>query len=68
MIADEAALWRRVGPSYQRIGQRWGAHLETFTDEQLEFAVALLARAAVLNAEETAHLRGTGAEVDDQVK
>jgi DNA-binding MarR family transcriptional regulator len=68
VIADEAALWRRVGPSYQRIGQRWDDHLETFTDEQLEFAVALLARAAELNAEGTAHLRGPGAEVDDQVK
>lgn len=51
-IADEDALRQRIGPSYQQIAHRWNAHLDTLTNEQIEFATAVLARAAELNAED----------------
>jgi len=57
VTADAAALRRLVGPTYQRIAERWNAYLDTLTDEQLAFAVALLGRAAEINAEEIDRLR-----------
>lgn len=54
------ALLPKIGPVYARIGERWGAYLETLTDEQLRFANEFLERAAALNAEETAELRSRG--------
>lgn len=59
VTADGEQLGRRLGPIYHRIGQRWTDYLETLDDDQIAFAEALFARAAALNREETARLRGT---------
>jgi DNA-binding MarR family transcriptional regulator len=59
VTADADELWRRVGPSYGRVAQRWNAFLDTLDDEQLELADLLLRRAVELNAEEISRLRGT---------
>jgi DNA-binding MarR family transcriptional regulator len=63
VTADADGLWRRVGPSYGRVANRWNAVLDTLTDEQLEFADALLRRASALTAEEIRRLRGTDGSV-----
>ncbi|HEX5858019.1 MAG TPA: MarR family transcriptional regulator [Microbacterium sp.] len=46
-----------VGPIYGRVGARWADYLETLTDEQIDFANELFARAAEINREETDALR-----------
>jgi hypothetical protein len=57
VTADAAALWRRVGATYARIGQRWEAYLEHLDDDQLTLAIELFTRAAELNHDETVRLR-----------
>jgi DNA-binding MarR family transcriptional regulator len=57
VTADAAALGRRVGATYGRIGQRWAAYLEQLDDDQLTLATELLTRAAELNHDETVRLR-----------
>ena len=47
----------KVGPIYQRVGQRWADYLATLSDEQIAFANDLFARAADINREEIALLR-----------
>jgi hypothetical protein len=47
----------RVGPIYGRVGQRWAHYIATLTDEQIEFANELFARAAEVNREEIELLR-----------
>ena len=42
----------KVGPIYGRVGQRWADYLATLTDEQIEFANELFARAAEINRAE----------------
>ena len=60
--ADE--LWRRVGPSYERIASSWNMFLDTLTDEELEVADTVLRQASELNAAEIRRLRG--ADGDDR--
>jgi DNA-binding MarR family transcriptional regulator len=50
----------KVGPIYGRVGARWAGYLETLTDEQIDFANELFARAAEINREETDALRTKG--------
>jgi DNA-binding MarR family transcriptional regulator len=57
VTADDAALWRRVGAVYGRIGRRWEEYLEHLDDEQLALAIELFTRAAELNHDETVRLR-----------
>jgi DNA-binding MarR family transcriptional regulator len=59
VTAEADEVWRRVGPSYGRVAQRWQVFLDTLSDEQLAFADTLLRRASELNAEEIGRLRGT---------
>ena len=58
VTAIPEAVFARFGEVYGRVGERWNAYLETLTDEQLEFANELLQRAADVNREEIALLRG----------
>jgi hypothetical protein len=58
VTAIPVAVFARFGEVYGRVGARWNAYLETLTDEQLEFANELLQRAADVNREEIARLRG----------
>ena len=58
VTAIPEAVFTRFGEVYGRVGARWNAYLETLTDEQLEFANELLQRAADVNREEIALLRG----------
>ncbi|HWI31781.1 MAG TPA: MarR family transcriptional regulator, partial [Microbacterium sp.] len=57
VTAVPQTVMAKVGPIYGRVGARWAEYLETLTDEQIEFANELLARAAELNREETEALR-----------
>ncbi|WP_325483621.1 MarR family winged helix-turn-helix transcriptional regulator [Microbacterium sp.] len=57
VTAVPETVMAKVGPIYGRVGARWAEYLETLTDEQIEFANELLARAAELNREETEALR-----------
>ena len=50
--ADSAKVMEAVGPIYGRVGARWQEHLETLSEEQVEFAIELFARAAQINREE----------------
>jgi DNA-binding MarR family transcriptional regulator len=59
VTADADELWRRVGPSYERIATSWNAFLDTLTDEQLEVADTVLRQASELNALEIRRLRGS---------
>jgi DNA-binding MarR family transcriptional regulator len=57
VTAVPEAVMDRVAHSYGRVTHRWNEYLETLTDDELDFATALLARAAELNREETEALR-----------
>jgi len=57
VTANFDTVMARVGPIYGRVGQRWTDYIETLTDEQIEFANELFARATEINREEIAHLR-----------
>ena len=57
VTADPDPILAGVGPVYGRVAQRWNAYLDTLSDEQIEFAAELLARAADLNREEIDRLR-----------
>ena len=58
VTAIPEAVFGRFGEVYGRVGARWNEYLDTLTDEQLEFANELLQRAADVNREEIALLRG----------
>jgi len=60
VTAVPETVMAKVGPIYGRVGARWAEYLETLTDEQIEFANELFARAAEINREETDALRGKG--------
>ena len=66
VTADADELWRRVGPSYERIATSWNAFLDTLTDEQLEVADTVLRQASELNAEEIRRLRGVPTTTGDR--
>lgn len=57
VTADPDPILSGVGPVYGRVAERWNAYLETLSDEQIEFAAELLARAAEVNREEIERLR-----------
>jgi DNA-binding MarR family transcriptional regulator len=52
------AIAEAVGPAYAGVTQRWGEVLAALSDEQLEFANDLLARAAEVNRAEVERMRG----------
>jgi DNA-binding MarR family transcriptional regulator len=52
-------VFAAVGPIYAGVTARWNEYLEGLTDEQLEFATEVLERAAALNRDEIARLRGS---------
>jgi len=60
VTANFARVADQVGPTYQRVSDRWTAYLDTLTDEQIEFANELLTRAAEVNRDEITHLRAAG--------
>lgn len=52
------AIAQAVGPAYAGVTERWGEVLAALSDEQLEFANDLLARAAEVNRAEVERMRG----------
>ena len=52
VTADVDKVLQAVGPIYGRVGARWAAYLDTLTDEQIELANELFARASQINREE----------------
>jgi DNA-binding MarR family transcriptional regulator len=50
-------VFEKVGPIYDRVGRRWTEYLATLSDDQIEFANELFARAAEVNREEIELLR-----------
>ena len=52
VTADVDKVLEQVGPVYGRVGARWAAYLDTLTDEQIELANELFARASDINREE----------------
>ena len=52
VTADVDKVLEQVGPIYGRVGARWAAYLDTLTDEQIELANELFARASQINREE----------------
>lgn len=52
------AIAEAVGPAYAGVTERWGEVLASLSDEQLEFANDLLARAAEVNRAEIERMRG----------
>jgi DNA-binding MarR family transcriptional regulator len=52
VTADVGKVLEQVGPIYGRVGARWAAYLDTLTDEQIELANELFARASQINREE----------------
>lgn len=57
VTADVDRVLEQVGPIYGRVGARWAEYLDTLSDEQIDFANELFARAAEVNREEIALLR-----------
>ena len=57
VTAQVDTVLNKVGPIYGRVGQRWADYLATLTDDQIEFANELFARAAEINREEIEALR-----------
>lgn len=55
--ANTDKVLQAVGANYGRISARWQAYLATLSDEQVQFATELLARAAEINREETERLQ-----------
>jgi DNA-binding MarR family transcriptional regulator len=52
------AIAEAVGPAYAGVTERWGEVLAALSDEQLEFANDLFARAAAVNRAEVERMRG----------
>ena len=52
VTADVDKVLEQVGPVYGRVGARWAAYLDTLTDEQIELANEVFARASQINREE----------------
>ncbi|SEQ85964.1 MarR family transcriptional regulator [Microlunatus flavus] len=48
-----------VGPVYGRLAARWGAYLETLSDDQVELLTTALATATAINRDEVARLRAS---------
>ena len=57
VTADVDKVLEQVGPVYGRVGARWAAYLDTLTDEQIELANEVFARASQINREEIELLR-----------
>jgi DNA-binding MarR family transcriptional regulator len=57
VTANPETLMSRVGHVYGRVADRWKEYLETLSDEQIDFAIDIFARAAELNREEIETLR-----------
>ena len=57
VTADVDKVLEQVGPIYGRVGARWAAYLDTLTDEQIELANELFARASQINREEIEQLK-----------
>jgi DNA-binding MarR family transcriptional regulator len=57
VTADPEAILARFGEVYGRVGERWNEYLATLSDDQLEFANDVIARAAEINREEIERLR-----------
>jgi DNA-binding MarR family transcriptional regulator len=57
VTADVDRVLEQVGPIYGRVGARWAEYLDTLSDEQIDFANELFARAAEVNREEIELLR-----------
>ncbi|MDQ0372780.1 MarR family winged helix-turn-helix transcriptional regulator [Cellulomonas humilata] len=57
VTADVNKVLEQVGPIYGRVGARWAAYLDTLTDEQIELANELFARASQINREEIEQLK-----------
>lgn len=57
VTANVETVMAKVGPIYGRVGARWADYLDTLTDEQIEFANELFARAAAVNRDEIELLR-----------
>lgn len=57
VTANLDTVMARVGPIYGRVGERWNDYINGLTDEQIEFANELFARATEINREEIARLR-----------
>ncbi|UXW85751.1 MarR family transcriptional regulator [Microbacterium azadirachtae] len=58
VTADPDPILAGVGPVYGRVAEQWNVYLDTLSDEQIEFAAELLARAAEVNRAEIDRLRG----------
>ena len=52
VTADVDKVLEQVGPVYGRVGARWAAYLDTLTDEQIQLANEVFARASQINREE----------------
>jgi DNA-binding MarR family transcriptional regulator len=59
VTAIAETVMERVGPVYGRVGARWAEYLETLTDDQIDFANELFARATEINRQEIEYLRGS---------
>ncbi len=57
VTAQVDTVLNKVGSIYGRVAQRWADYLATLTDEQIEFANELFARAAEINRAEIEALR-----------
>ena len=57
VTADVDKVLQQVGPIYGRVGARWAAYLDTLTDEQIDLANELFARASQINREEIEQLK-----------
>lgn len=55
--ANADTVLERVGPIYGRVAQRWADYLSTLSEEQIDFANELFARAAEINRDEIEQLR-----------
>ncbi|GAA1058466.1 putative HTH-type transcriptional regulator YcgE [Agromyces luteolus] len=57
VTADADAIAAAVGPAYAGVTERWGAVLESLSNDELAFANDLLARAADVNRGEVERMR-----------
>ena len=59
VTANLATVMEKVGPIYGRVAARWGAYLESLSDEQISFANELFAKATAVTIDELALLRSS---------
>lgn len=55
--ANTEILWRKLGPIYAEVQQRWETRLATLTEDELRFAIDIFTAAADINKAETERLR-----------